>query len=747
MATCPTCKNNFPDTMRLCPTDGTVLEGTQAPKDDAIGRTLDGKYRLDRKINSGGMGTVYKATHLMLGKSVAVKLIKADLPSSPDVVRRFQREAKAASELNHPNIAPAYDLGQTQDGTLYIAMEYVDGRSLKDVIQGGPLDPARIIRISKQIASALALAHRHEIIHRDLKPQNIMITKDAEGREVAKLLDFGIAKTLDEGATQLTATGFSLGTPQYMSPEQAYGRQVDGRSDLYSLGIIVYEMLIGEVPFSDPSTPAVLVKQMTEAPVPPELKRPDLHVSPELAAIALKCLEKDPAKRYQTADEFSAALDMAAAAIGAPVGTLPSSAPSATTGAAASTVVIGAKHSGDTTQPASPGAAAITPIGDKTTLLSNAPAAPAFAATTKMNTPTPLAVPAAAPVAPAPVVAAAPAPVPAASPAPKVTPPAPSPSASGGGSRVAVAAVVAVLLLGGGAYAAYSMGLLKLGGASSTTTSTTQLASSGAPGAAAPAAASATPDTSAAPASTTPPAGDASSGSASSGNSGSTPPSGGASSAAPPAPPSAPPAAAPPSAVTPPPTGASGNAKATSTKTAAAPPAAAPTTAKPGASVNSASVGGAVVSSTPTKSPSQAPAATSAPAPAPAPAALPANPSVAFRCDGPPDICSVLRSEMDQAISKDSMSSIRDAARADVALVGTVTFVDEQTQRMFGTSFTIRNYTIDVSGEARRSSESVPMPSPATLNYDARYRDRLDEKARLVAASVVEKIREFWKKK
>src|SRR5690348_9572454 len=316
MATCPTCKTTYPDTMRLCPTDGTVLEGGQAPKDDNVGRSLDGKYRLDERLSSGGMGTVYKATHLMLGKQLAVKLIKADLPASPDVVRRFQREAKAASALNHPNIAPAYDLGQTQDGTLYIAMEYVDGPSLKSVIQAGPIPPARTIVILKQVASALALAHKHEIIHRDLKPQNIMLTKDGDGREVAKLLDFGIAKTLDDTATQLTATGFSLGTPQYMSPEQAYGRQVDGRSDIYSLGIILYEMLVGEVPFSDPSTPAVLVKQMTEAPVPPALKRPDLHIPPALAAIALKCLEKDPAKRYQTADEFSAALDQAAASIG-----------------------------------------------------------------------------------------------------------------------------------------------------------------------------------------------------------------------------------------------------------------------------------------------------------------------------------------------------------------------------------------------------------------------------------------------
>src|SRR4051812_14258962 len=192
MSTCPKCHTEYPDTTRLCPNDGTVLEGqAPAPQDPNVGRSLDGKYRLDARLSSGGMGTVYRATHLMLGKSLAVKLIKADLAPSAEVVRRFQREAQAASALNHPNIAPAYDLGQTSDGTLYIAMELVVGPSLKDVIQQtGRIEPARIVNLLRQVASALALAHKHEIIHRDLKPQNIMIATDANGREVAKLLDF-----------------------------------------------------------------------------------------------------------------------------------------------------------------------------------------------------------------------------------------------------------------------------------------------------------------------------------------------------------------------------------------------------------------------------------------------------------------------------------------------------------------------------------------------------------------------------
>ena len=743
MSTCPTCKTTYPDTMRLCPTDGTVLEGGQAPKDENMGRTLDGKYRLDKRLSSGGMGTVYKATHLMLGKSVAVKLIKADLPASPEVVRRFQREAKAASELNHPNIAPAYDLGQTQDGTLYIAMEYIDGQSLKDVIQASPMAPDRTIRLLKQVASALALAHRHEIIHRDLKPQNIMITKDADGREVAKLLDFGIAKTLDDSATQLTATGFSLGTPQYMSPEQAYGRPVDGRSDLYSLGIILYEMLIGEVPFNDPSTPAVLVKQMTEAPIPPALKRPDLQVSPELAAIALKCLEKDPTKRYQSADEFSLALDAAAMSLGTTVPTLPGQSTGTAASTAAATVVIGKTTRAQPAPASAPG-----PSG-QTTQVASAPAAAPASETIRIDPK--------AGESPAPAVFIAPAGAPAVESAAKMAakpvPAAGSPTArpSGGGSRAVVAAAVAIVLLGGAAYAAYEMGWIKTGGS----TPATQLASSTTTAAPPPA-----PSTAATPAatpadpnagSTSAPGSGASNAAANASGSGNgtAPPASAAPPAAPPSNPSSP-AKSPAPGTTSVPSTSSGPSKpsthAAPLATSQAP--ASSTTAAPGPNVAAGAPPTTTGAATPgaSKSAPQVGAPTPT-ASAPAAAPLPANPSVAFRCDGPPNICSALKSAMDQALAKDSMTSIRDASKAEIALEGTVTFVDEQAQRMFGTSFTIRNYTIDVSGEARRTSESVPMPSAATLNYDARYTDRLDEKARLVAASVVENIRAFWKKK
>jgi len=313
MSVCPTCGTTYPAHVRLCPADGTVVSA-EPETDPRLGMLLAGKYRLDAVAGRGGMGTVYRATHVMLGKTVAVKLINRELAPSPEFVERFQREARAAARLDHPNIASVYDLGQTDDGTLFIAMEFIDGSSLKDVIQtAGPLPAARIVSLTGQIAAALAAAHARNIIHRDLKPQNVCITRDETGREVAKLLDFGIAKSFGDDATQVTATGLALGTPQYMSPEQTTGQPLDGRSDLYSLGVIVYEMLTGVVPFDAKSAPAVLVKHVNEVPEPPSRRRPDVTIPAELEALALRCLEKDPARRFPDAQAVRAALDAVSA--------------------------------------------------------------------------------------------------------------------------------------------------------------------------------------------------------------------------------------------------------------------------------------------------------------------------------------------------------------------------------------------------------------------------------------------------
>lgn len=306
---CSKCERRFDAGETVCPHDGTILSDTVSFEEQAVGKTLDGKYRIDGFLKRGGMGAVYRGTHVMLNKPVAIKLIKPELVSSTDVVQRFLREARAAAHLSHPNIVTVHDLGQTADGMLYIAMELVDGSSLKELIVAeGAWEPKRTVRLFKGICSALALAHREGIVHRDLKPQNIMVSHDSEGNEIPKLLDFGIAKTFEPTSPALTSTGMVLGTPHYMSAEQAKGQPADKRSDLYALGVILYEMLVGKVPFDDTSIPQILIKHLNEAPTPPNAR--GANIPAELEAVVLRCLEKEPDNRYQSAEELMSALDV-----------------------------------------------------------------------------------------------------------------------------------------------------------------------------------------------------------------------------------------------------------------------------------------------------------------------------------------------------------------------------------------------------------------------------------------------------
>jgi serine/threonine-protein kinase len=693
MNTCPKCGAEFPGTVRICPHDGTVLE-EQSAGDARLGTTLDGKYRLESALGQGGMGTIYRATHLMLDKPVALKLIKADLVTSPDVVRRFQREARAASNLNHPHIAAAYDLGQTPDGTLYIAMELVNGPSLKDVIRStGPLDAARIGRILRQVASALSVAHKHGIIHRDLKPHNIMLATAPGEAEVAKLLDFGIAKTFDDAATQLTATGFVLGTPQYMSPEQAAGRPIDGRSDLYSLGIILFEMLVGEVPFNDPSTPAVLVKHLTEPAPAPSLRRPDLQIPPGLEAIALRCLEKDPAARYQTADEFALAL---AQALGDP-------GPAVLPTELAPTVVMtppGAPTAAAPLPPTmiTPPAAAASP-GQKTGQVFSpvAPVAPTVAATAAGPVPVAPTIAATAaghaPVAPTVAATAASAPTPSTAAASS------SPAASPLSRNVLIVGAAIVLLLVGGAYVTMS-GMLG-GGASSAPPDAPLAAADNPPPA-------------------TPPAPSGGGSEPTGGGSDTTAAGQGAGTASPPA---------PPSNVPPPASG--GQSSGTRAGGGAAAGGAAGTSAPP-----------AVV--TPPAPTGVSPQRTGEP-PAGAPAQA-ANPNVAFRCSGASNVCASLRGAISPAFDAQSIVSVQDPGKADILVEARVEVVSERTEQMFGTTFVTRTYSVELTGETRGSSQAVPMPAPRTFSFDARVgQERLDGQMRLIAASAAERLRAFWK--
>jgi serine/threonine protein kinase len=263
---------------------------------------IDGRYRVVERLGAGGMADVYSAEDEQLGRRVALKLLYRHLAENGSFVERFRREASSAAGLQHPNIVGIFDRGEW-DSTYYIAMELIRGRTLKDVIrERGPAPPEAAVDVVLQILRAARYAHQRGIVHRDIKPQNVMI--DEEGR--VKVTDFGIARA---GASDMTETGSVMGTAQYLSPEQAQGRSVDARSDLYSIGIVLYEMLTGVVPFDAESPVTVALKQVSERAVPPRERNP--AVPPALDAVVMRALEKDPARRYQSADAFIEALHAA----------------------------------------------------------------------------------------------------------------------------------------------------------------------------------------------------------------------------------------------------------------------------------------------------------------------------------------------------------------------------------------------------------------------------------------------------
>jgi serine/threonine protein kinase len=695
---CPQCGKSFPATVKLCPDDGTVLEHAP-PAATQVGKVLDGKYRLDAFLSKGGMGAVYRATHVMLNKTVAVKLINPELVTSPDVVRRFQREARAATALSHPDIVSVYDLGQTTEGTLYIAMEYVDGPSLKSVIEsGGPVPVMRTLTLARQLASALSAAHRQGIIHRDLKPHNVMLARGHDGQEIAKLVDFGIAKTFDEG-TQLTVAGFSLGTPQYMAPEQAEGRAVDARSDLYSFGIILYEMLTGEVPFNATSAASVLIKHIKEAPIPPSVKNPRVAIPPQVEAIVVRCLAKDPAERFQTADELGRALEESAVSLAGSTAaiqsTLPMGIPSA---------VVGASN------PATVPTAVVLPSSAAPTLRAQQAPPPQAPADTR---PTAAAVPAAA-----------------------------GPAALAASSRKSSASpvfVIFVLLLAAGAAAIIYLNYFRTPSSQSATTTP-----AGEPPAASPAMAAQKEP----PPPSQPPAsgqGSASDGAASQ----TSPPHSSAATAA--------------NAEVSTNQGASGARPEASSAGSSARTAVAasqksagwvlqdvPAQARqqPTGQARQQPAGQARQESAGRARPEPAGQARQEPAAQAATAAFPESPVVFFQCAGASEVCSPLRAAVDEALEKGGLSSVRNAARANIAISSRVEILQQRVDRQFQTTFAVRNYSIEVSAETTSTSETVTMPPTTTLSFDPQFgSERSAEKARLVAGDIVDRIKAFVRRK
>ena len=310
MKKCPRCGKEYENANTLCPSDGTVLEKVEDP---LIGQTLADKYRIEELINEGGMGAVYRGTHVLMDKTVAVKVLHPALAADDKIVARFSREARAASRISHPHALNVTDFGESDNGIVFLVMEYLKGETLKEVIHSeGPMPLARVIEIIRQICGALEAAHTEGVVHRDLKSDNIMLVDVGSG-DWAKVLDFGIAKITEKVGqdTALTAPNLIIGTPQYMSPEQcSQAAEIDSRSDIYSLGIILYEMLVGHVPFTGESPTAIMMKHLQDPPPSILEKRKDLPAA--VGRVVTRAMAKRPEDRFQTVSELSEELGLAA---------------------------------------------------------------------------------------------------------------------------------------------------------------------------------------------------------------------------------------------------------------------------------------------------------------------------------------------------------------------------------------------------------------------------------------------------
>ncbi|MCX4245031.1 serine/threonine-protein kinase [Paraliomyxa miuraensis] len=294
--------------------------------DPMVGTVVDGKYRVDALLGEGGMGSVYRVQHLGLRRNLALKVLRPELTSHTEVAARFDREAQSAARLDHPNCLQVTDFGTTRDGLKYMVMQLLSGHELTDELDGRALPPERAVTLMLQIVRGLEHAHEHGIVHRDIKPENVLVTTDHDGQELLKLVDFGIAKVLEgelDGASpKLTRAGMVFGTPRYMSPEQAAGGDIDHRADLYSAGILFYEMLTGTLPFDSDDLVKVLRQQIIEPPPP----LPD-HVPAALRAIVERLLEKDKDDRLQSATAVIEALEAYQAFQPVPASPTPSGAP------------------------------------------------------------------------------------------------------------------------------------------------------------------------------------------------------------------------------------------------------------------------------------------------------------------------------------------------------------------------------------------------------------------------------------
>jgi serine/threonine-protein kinase len=308
---CPTCGAHFSPDGRFCPFDGTALiasDGWHPSADELLGTVVDGRYELLRIIGEGGMGTVYEVRHRALGKRFALKALRKDLAQDAEIAARFIQEARTAAAVSHPGLVEITDFGRLDSGQVYFVMELLEGHSLAALLRaGGALPAARGLAIVRQLAAAVKAAHDARIVHRDLKPENIHVGRGDNDADLVKVVDFGLAKVI--GSSKLTRAGVVFGTPHYMSPEQAAGEVVDHRADIYAIGIVMYEMFTGTVPFEADSYMGVLTKHLYMTPAPPSSLCPEIKSLGALEDVILRCLQKRPEARYDGLASLLADLD------------------------------------------------------------------------------------------------------------------------------------------------------------------------------------------------------------------------------------------------------------------------------------------------------------------------------------------------------------------------------------------------------------------------------------------------------
>ncbi|HWG52358.1 MAG TPA: protein kinase [Gemmatimonadaceae bacterium] len=320
LKTCPQCGSEYELDVMFCPRDGSTL---RAPAGSSlVGTIVADRYHILRKLGEGGMGQVYLAEHVKMGRKSAIKVMNPGMSSDTDAIGRFNREAANASRISQNNVAAIYDFGETPDGLIYLAMEYVDGEPLTALMEReGALTPARAADITRQVAAALDAAHDMGIVHRDLKPDNIMLARQRDGADLVKVVDFGIAKAQGGDGQKVTKTGLVVGTPEYMSPEQLAGDALDGRSDTYTLGLVAFHMLTGKLPFPSDTIQESMIMRLTDRPRTLAEMRPELTWPQPVQDTFDRVLQRKAEDRYQRSSQFATALTNAVRGLqGAPAG-------------------------------------------------------------------------------------------------------------------------------------------------------------------------------------------------------------------------------------------------------------------------------------------------------------------------------------------------------------------------------------------------------------------------------------------